>query len=156
MAETSEEFMEKYFCGEDFTYAEMIQGLRQGVKDLSLFPVVCGCAVSGLAPVCCWTPSWTCSPIPGGPPDRRKTPTAISSEFVAAPAPCPPLSSSRRSPDQYGKYSYVRRSLRQPEAGYAIVTPAPAPPKAGAPVCDDRQKADEVKELSCGDIGAIG
>ena len=31
VAETSEEFMDKYFSGEDFTYAEMIQGLRQGV-----------------------------------------------------------------------------------------------------------------------------
>jgi len=48
VAETSEELMDKYFSGEDFTYAEMIQGLRQGVKDLSLFPVVCGSAVSGL------------------------------------------------------------------------------------------------------------
>lgn len=36
VAETSEEFMEKFFAGEDFTYAEMIHGLRQGVKDLSL------------------------------------------------------------------------------------------------------------------------
>ena len=33
VAETSEEFMEKFFAGEDFTYAEMIHGLRQGVKD---------------------------------------------------------------------------------------------------------------------------
>ena len=48
VAETSEEFMDKYFSGEDFTYAEMIQGLRQGVRDLSLFPVVCGSALSGL------------------------------------------------------------------------------------------------------------
>ena len=39
VAETSEEFMEKFFGGEDFTYAEMIQGLRQGVRDLSLIPV---------------------------------------------------------------------------------------------------------------------
>ena len=30
--------MEKFFGGEDFTYAEMIQGLRQGVRDLSMFP----------------------------------------------------------------------------------------------------------------------
>ena len=48
VAETSEEFMEKFFGGEDFTYAEMIQGLRQGVRDLSLFPVLCGSAVSCL------------------------------------------------------------------------------------------------------------
>ena len=32
MAETSEEFMDKFFSGEDFTYVEMIQGLRQGVR----------------------------------------------------------------------------------------------------------------------------
>ena len=29
VAETSEEFMDKFFGGEDFTYAEMIHGLRQ-------------------------------------------------------------------------------------------------------------------------------
>ncbi|MEG2120376.1 MAG: GTP-binding protein, partial [Pseudoflavonifractor sp.] len=48
VAETSEAFMDKYFSGEDFTYAEMIQGLRSGVRDQSLFPVVCGSAVQGL------------------------------------------------------------------------------------------------------------
>ena len=44
VAETSEEFMDKFFSGEDFTYVEMIQGLRQGVRELSLFPVLCGSA----------------------------------------------------------------------------------------------------------------
>ena len=34
VAETSEEFMERFFNGEDFTYAEMAQGLRQGVREL--------------------------------------------------------------------------------------------------------------------------
>ena len=38
VAETSEEFMERFFNGEDFTYAEMAQGLRQGVRELSVFP----------------------------------------------------------------------------------------------------------------------
>ena len=46
VAETSEEFMDKFFGGEDFTYAEMIQGLRQGVRELSMFPVFCGSAVN--------------------------------------------------------------------------------------------------------------
>ena len=48
VAETSEEMMDKYFSGEDFTYAEMIQGLRTGVKELSIYPVVCGSAIAGL------------------------------------------------------------------------------------------------------------
>ena len=46
VAETSEELMDKYFGGEAFTYAEMIQGLRQGVRELSMFPVLCGSAVN--------------------------------------------------------------------------------------------------------------
>ncbi|MBR3704114.1 MAG: GTP-binding protein, partial [Oscillospiraceae bacterium] len=44
VAETSEEFMDKFFSGEDFTYAEMIKGLRQGVRELSMFPVLVGSA----------------------------------------------------------------------------------------------------------------
>ena len=43
VAETSEEMMDKYFGGEAFTYAEMIQGLRQGVRS-------CPCSPSSLAP----------------------------------------------------------------------------------------------------------
>ena len=38
--------MDKFFSGEDFTYVEMIQGLRQGVRELSLFPVLCGSAIN--------------------------------------------------------------------------------------------------------------
>ena len=48
VAETSEEFMEKFFGGEEFTYAEIIQGLKAGVRDCSLIPVVCGSASTGL------------------------------------------------------------------------------------------------------------
>ena len=36
VAETSEEFMNKFFEGEDFTYAEMIQGLKTGIKEMSI------------------------------------------------------------------------------------------------------------------------
>ena len=42
VAETSDEMMDKYFSGESFTYAEMIQGLRQGVS--------CPCSPSSSAP----------------------------------------------------------------------------------------------------------
>ena len=48
VAETSEEFMERFFNGEAFTYAEMAQGLREGVRELSIFPVLCGSAVAGM------------------------------------------------------------------------------------------------------------
>ena len=48
VAETSEENMDKYFSGEEFTLAEIVSGIHQGVKDLSLVPVFCGSAMTGL------------------------------------------------------------------------------------------------------------
>ncbi|MBR2714910.1 MAG: elongation factor G, partial [Ruminococcus sp.] len=46
VAETSEELMEKFFEGEEFTPEEIILGVSQGVKDGSLCPVFCGDAHS--------------------------------------------------------------------------------------------------------------
>ena len=40
--------MDKFFNEEPFTYAEMIKGMHQGVKDLSLYPVLCGSGVNCL------------------------------------------------------------------------------------------------------------
>ena len=42
VAETSEELMDKYFAGEEFTTEEIHRGLRKGVLDGSLVPVICG------------------------------------------------------------------------------------------------------------------
>ena len=48
VAETDEALMDRFFEGGDFTYREMITGLHQGVKDLSLFPVLCGSGLTCL------------------------------------------------------------------------------------------------------------
>lgn len=42
VAETSEEFMERYFAGEEFTYDEISSALREHVIDGSVVPVLCG------------------------------------------------------------------------------------------------------------------
>ncbi len=42
VAETSEELMEKYFGGEEFTDEEINDALKQNVADRSLFPILCG------------------------------------------------------------------------------------------------------------------
>lgn len=46
VAETSEELMEKYFGGEDFTPEEIAQGMSLGVKSGDISPVFCGDAAS--------------------------------------------------------------------------------------------------------------
>ncbi len=44
VAETSEELMEKYFSGEEFTPDELIQGIASGVRKGEIAPVFCGSA----------------------------------------------------------------------------------------------------------------
>jgi elongation factor G len=44
VAETSEELMEKYFSGDDFTPDELISGLASGVRRGEIAPVFCGSA----------------------------------------------------------------------------------------------------------------
>lgn len=44
VAETSEELMEKYFSGEDYTPDELIMGLATGVRRGDIAPVYCGSA----------------------------------------------------------------------------------------------------------------
>ncbi len=42
VAETDEELMMKYFSGEEFTFDEIKQAIRKGVKEGSIYPVYCG------------------------------------------------------------------------------------------------------------------
>ncbi|MBQ7109413.1 MAG: elongation factor G [Clostridia bacterium] len=44
VAETSEELMEKYFAGEEFTLPEMYGALRKGVAEGDIVPILCGSA----------------------------------------------------------------------------------------------------------------
>jgi elongation factor G len=48
VAETSEEMMEKFFSGEAFTEEEIFTGLKNGVKDASIVPVLCGSGFLGI------------------------------------------------------------------------------------------------------------
>ena len=46
IAETDEALFEKFFSGEQFTRAEILHGIHQGVKSGSIAPVFCGSAVT--------------------------------------------------------------------------------------------------------------
>ena len=48
VAETTEENMEKFFAGEPFTKEEIMTGLKVGMHEGTLAPVVCGSAFTGL------------------------------------------------------------------------------------------------------------
>ncbi|GAB6085543.1 elongation factor G [Alkaliphilus crotonatoxidans] len=48
VAESDEVLMEKYFAGEEFTEAEIQEGLRKGVISGDVVPVICGSAVKNI------------------------------------------------------------------------------------------------------------
>ena len=158
VAETSEERMEKYFSGEDFTYAEMIQGLRQGVKDLSLFPVVCGSALSGLGTRMLLDIIVELLPNPlEGRPLIGENEKGELDEFIPFPGALPAALVFKTVSDQYGKYSYVKVISGNLKPDMQLVdSRTGATEKVGRLYVMKGKKADEVKELSCGDIGAIG
>ena len=158
VAETSEEFMEKFFAGEDFTYAEMIHGLRQGVKDLSLFPVVCGSAIQGMGTRILMD---TIVELLPKPQDARalmaENEDGESSEFVVAPGALPTAFVFKTISDQYGKYSYVKVLSGEITSDTTLVNARTGETeKLGRLYTMCGKKSTEVKALGCGDIGAIG
>mgnify|MGYP003378320447 FL=1 len=158
VAETSEELMDKYFSGEDFTYAEMIQGLRQGVKDLSLFPVVCGSAITGLGTRMLLDIIVELLPSPlEGHPLMGENEKGELDEFVAFPGALPCAFVWKTVSDQYGKYSYVKVLSGNLKPDMQVVNARTGvTEKLGRLYVMKGKKAEEVKELECGDIGAVG
>ncbi len=158
VAETSEELMDKYFSGEDFTYAEMVQGLRAGVKDLSLYPVVCGSAMSGLGTRMLLDLIVELLPNPlDGRPLMGENADGELDEFIPFPGAMPAALVFKTTSDQYGKYSYVKVISGNLTSDMQLINSRTgATEKIGRLYVMKGKKADEVKELSCGDIGAIG
>ena len=109
VAETSEEFMNKFFDGEDFTYAEMIQGLRQGVRELSMFPVLCGSAVNCMGSLMLMDYIVDLLPTPAeGNYHKATRQDGETEEFVVSPGGVPTAFVFKTVSDQYGKYSYIK------------------------------------------------
>jgi len=158
VAETSEELMDKFFGGEDFTYAEMIKGMHQGVMDCSMFPVLCGSGYTCLGSlmlmdhICDLLPN----PVEG---NYHKATTADGKveEFVVSPGGVPSAFVFKTVSDQYGKYSYIKVLSGEITSDTTLVNARTGDTeKLGRLYSMCGKKATEVKALSCGDIGAIG
>ena len=158
VAETSEEFMDKFFGGEDFTYAEMIQGLRQGVRELSLFPVLCGSAVNCMGSLMLLDDIVDLLPNPmEGNYHKATRQDGETEPFVVSPGGVPTAFVFKTVSDQYGKYSFVKVLSGTLTPDLPMVNARTGvSEKLGRLYTMRGKKATEVKELGCGDIGAIG
>ena len=157
VAETSEEFMDKFFGGEDFTYAEMIQGLRQGVRELSMFPVFCGSAVNcmGSLMLMDYIVDLLPNPVEGNYHKATKA-DGETEEFVVSPGGVPTAFVFKTVSDQYGKYSFVKVLSGSITPDLAMVNARTGnTEKLGRLYTMRGKKTTEVKELGCGDIGVI-
>ena len=158
VAETSEEFMDKFFSGEDFTYAEMIQGLRQGVRELSMFPVLCGSAVNTMGSLMLMDYIMELLPTPmEGNYHKATRQDGETEEFVVSPGGVPTAFVFKTVSDQYGKYSFVKVLSGAITPNMTMVNARTGEnEKLGRLYVMRGKKAEEVEELGCGDIGAIG
>ena len=158
VAETSDEFMDKFFGGEDFTYAEMIKGLHTGVVTRTLFPVLCGSGVTCLGSLMLMDHILDLFPNPvEGNYHKATTADGKTEEFVVSPGGVPAAYVFKTVSDQYGKYSYIKVLSGTITGDTTLVNARTSETeKLGRLYTMCGKKATEVKELSCGDIGAIG
>ncbi len=140
IAETEEELMEKYFAGEAFTAEETVRALSHGVKERSIFPVLCGSAVTlaGLG---------------------------ILLDFIVRYAPAPAADASAKTAlyvfkttaDPFvGKMSYFKVLSGTLHSGDSLTNPrSGATEKLGHIFTVKGKKQTEVQELGAGDIGVV-
>ena len=158
VAETSEEFMDKFFGGEDFTYAEMIKGMHKGVIDRTLYPVLCGSGVTCLGSLMLMDHIIDLLPNPvEGNYHKATLADGTTEEFVVSPGGVPAAFVWKTVSDQYGKYSFVKVLSGVINSDTTLVNSRTGETeKLGRLYTMCGKKNTEVKELSCGDIGAIG
>ena len=158
VAETDEALMDRFFEGDDFTYREMLDGLHTGVKDLSLFPVVCGSGVTCLGSLMLMDHIINLLPNPEqGNYHKATTADGKVEEFVVSAGGVPSAFVWKTVSDQYGKYSYIKVLSGEITPDTTLVNARTGETeKLGRMYTMCGKKATEVKVLTCGDIGAFG
>ena len=139
-AGATEELMEKYFEEMELSEADTVEGIKLGMKDRSVIPVLCGAAMSGigteavLQAICDYAPA---------PEDKSAEPVCA---FVF-----------KTVSDQFGKYSFIKVVSGKVTSDMSLRNMRSASTdKLGRMYTMCGKKTTEVKEAVCGDIVAIG
>lgn len=154
VAETSEEAMDKYFSGEEFTVEEVIQGLRIGVKEKSLFPVFCGSAIHGIGTEAILDAIVRLLPSPKE--GQHEIPVDGDTEIAPDSASPACAIAYKTLSDQYGKFTFFKVVSGKITSDMTLLNPRTGTTeKMGHIFVMQGKKSIEVKEISCGDIGAV-
>ena len=158
VAETTEENMEKFFAGEPFTKEEIMTGLKVGMHEGTLAPVVCGSAFTGLGTEMLLQTIVDLVPGPLEVPAEEATDESGENAVEVAHDPNGPTAAIvfKTISDQYGKYSLVKVVSGKITGDMTLYNPTTGKTeKLGRLYTLRGKKTEEVKEIACGDIGAI-
>ena len=158
VAETTEENMEKFFAGEPFTKGGMMTGLKVGMHEGTLAPVVCGSAFTGLGTEMLLQTIVDLVPGPLEVPAEEATDESGENAVEVAHDPNGPTAAIvfKTISDQYGKYSLVKVVSGKITGDMSLYNPTTGKTeKLGRLYTLRGKKTEEVKEIACGDIGAI-
>lgn len=153
-ASASEELMEKFFETMELSEAEIAEGIRLGLLERSVVPVFCGSAVNGIGTESMLRAIADFVPAP----DKRPAQKTVDGVEVACD-PSAPASALvfKTVSDQFGKFSFIKVMSGKVTSDLSLRdTRSSSTDKLGRLYMMRGKKSEEVKEIVCGDIGAVG
>ena len=153
-AGADEELMEKFFEDMMLSEEDTIKGIRIGLKDRSVIPVLCGSAASGIGTEAVLQAIVDYVPNPA---EMPAVPTADGKTLTVDPNGAPCAFVFKTISDQFGKYSFIKVLSGTITSDLSLRnTRARSTDKLGRMYTIFGKKTTEVKEACCGDIVAVG
>ncbi len=157
VAETCEEYMDKYFAGEEFTIEEYMDGVKRGVMDGTLAPVFTGSAYTGIGSLALLRGLVGYSPCPiDAPKDMAVTEDNELVEITVGDDDSPLAVVFKTVSDQYGKFSFFKVLSGKITSDMTLLNPRTGETeKIGHLYHVVGKKRIDATEISTGDIGAV-
>ena len=157
VAETCEEYMEKYFAGEEFTIDEYMDGVKRGVMEGTLAPVFTGSAYTGIGSLALLRGLVGYSPCPiDAPKDVAVTDDHELVEITVGDTNDTLAIVFKTVSDQYGKFSFFKVLSGSVKSDMTLLNPRTGETeKIGHLYTVIGKKRVDVDEVTTGDIGAV-
>ena len=157
VAETDEALMEKFFMEEPFTEEELLKGIKEGIRQRSVTPVFCGCAMNGLGTAALLDNLVRFAPSPlEGKPAVRVDEEGKESEFPLNPDGPATAFVFNTVADQYGKNSYFKVLSGNIEDTMTVVNARTGDnEKLGNTFFPKGKDNSKTAKVCCGDIGVF-
>ena len=157
VAETDEALMEKFFMEEPFTEEELLKGIKEGIRQRSVTPVLCGCAMNGLGTAALLDNLVRFAPSPlEGKPAVRVDEEGKESEFPLNPDGPATAFVFNTVADQYGKNSYFKVLSGNIEDTMTVVNARTGDnEKLGNTFFPKGKDNAKTAKVCCGDIGVF-